>query len=141
MTDEHQSQPSAGLPTRIIVKEFTHNNLVIQVQKTLTYRPYYAIIIGTPNKNNPGQINRGIFPLRFEGIGQINDVNINLDIFQTLMQDALSFARDCRQQDEDERIEQQIEREHQDANRGKPVTKKTGKTERNKRKKQHASQE
>lgn len=55
------------------------------------------------------------------------------------MRDALDFARDCRQQDEDERIESQIEHESKDANRNKPVTRKTGKTERERNKHKHST--
>lgn len=117
-------------PQRIIVKEFTRDNIVVQVQKTLAFRPYYALIIGTPNKNNPTQLNRGIFPLYFEGKGQISDANLNPSTLETLMRDALDFARDCRQQDEDERIESQITHESRDANHGKQETRHTGKTQR-----------
>jgi len=139
--NEQQSQPSTRpqnntSPTRIIVKEFIQDNLVVQVQKTLAYHPYYAIIIGTRNRNDPAQVNRGIFPLRFEGIGHIEDNPNNLDPIRlsTLTLEAINYARDCRQQDEDERMQKQIERESYNANRGKPVTHKTGKTERERNK-------
>src|SRR3989304_1978 len=139
--NERQSQPSAGPaepPTRIVIREFTQDNLVVQVQKTLAYHPYYAIIIGTRNRNDPVQINRGIFPLRFEGMGNIKESPGNLDpiTLSALTLDAINFARDCRQQDEDKEMQKRIERENYNANRGKPVTHKTGKTERerNKRK-------
>ncbi len=129
MDNQEQTRDTAP-PQRIVVREFKQDNIVIQVQKTLTFRPYYALIIGTPNKNDPTQLNRGIFPLRFEGVGQINDANLNPITLGMLMREALDFARDCRQQDEDERIQSQIERESRDANHGKPNVKRTGKTQR-----------
>ncbi len=135
--NERQSQPSAGPPpARIVVREFTEGNLVVQVQKTLAYHPYYAIIVGSRNRTDPNLVNRGIFPLRFDGIGHIKDDPNNLDPYklEVLIAQAIDFARDCRQQDEDERIQQQIERESRDANRGKPMAKRTGKTERERNK-------
>jgi len=126
-------------PTRLVVKEFKGDGFVVQVQKTLAFRPYYALIIGTPNKNDPTQLNRGIFPLRFEGMGHIEDNpnNPNPYKLECLMAQALDFARDCCQQDEDERIERQLEREHRDANHGKPNVKHTGKTQRERDKRKH----
>lgn len=140
MNDRPINDEPRPLPQRIIIREFKADNLTIQVQKTLTFRPYYALIIGTPNKNNPTQLNRGIFPLHFNGKGQINDADLNIGVFEALMRDALDFARDCRQQDEDERIESQIEHESRDANHGKPNVRRTGKTQRERDKHKHSTE-
>jgi len=139
-TQDNTETRNSAPPTRIIVKEFIQDNIVVQVQKTLAYYPYYALIIGTPNKNNPTQINRGIFPLRFEGVGQIKYADLNPSTLEMLIREALDFARDCRQQDEDERIERQLDREHRDANRGKPNVKRTGKTQRERDKRKHSTE-
>lgn len=120
-------------PTRITVKEFKQDGIIVQVQKTLTFRPYYALIIGTDNEKT-GWMRKGIFPLYFEGNGKIEGPNLDPDTLTVLMNDAIDYARTCRQEDEDEHIMRMQEREFQEVNRGKPKVKQTGKTQRNREK-------
>lgn len=136
--NNHSQDQEKPQPVRITVKEFKQDGFVVQVQKTMTSRPYYALIIGTEN-DKTGWLRKGIVPLYFEGTGHIEGPNVEPAVLTILMCDAIDFARQCRQGDENDHIMRMQEREFQDLNRGKPKTNKTGKTERerNKRRKRN----
>lgn len=128
---EEQKKNDRPAPERRIIKEFARDGVIVQVQKTLGYRSRYALLIGVKFKDKPDWLNK-FLPLSFggEGRGKVELLGPNPGVIEALIRDAQDYACDCKQQDEDERIEAQLARENRDANRGKPQVRHTGKTER-----------
>ena len=110
-------------------RDFTDNGYCVRVQRSdSTPRPRYSLSMGRVPPDGRFIPFVGIFVQTERGKVTITPIDA---VFARLLAEAQSWIEGLCQEKEDEL---RIEREEKEANRGKPVTRRTGKTERDRAK-------
>lgn len=113
-------------------KDFQKDNIIVRVTKLQGYRPRYSLQIGRANEDNKVMRHFGVFMDFANGNATLrksiaNDVAL-------LIAEAEAWIEQKTQERESEILEERIYKDTQAANRDKPHTRHTGKTERDRNK-------
>lgn len=96
--------------------------------------PFYSIRIGRPINTNENPLPFFEVPVTGQRMGRA-DLDATIDRLYVMIEKAREFIQTDAAAKAMEYLDVQRERDEQNANRGKPVTRHTGKTERNRQKK------
>jgi hypothetical protein len=117
----------------IPIKSFRRDVVVVQVTQLQGYRPRYSIEVGRINEDGKIRRHFGIFTLYELG----SQVKIRESLGKTiasLVEEAEDWIVRVTQEREEQILEERITSEEKEANRGKPVTRQTGKTQKEREK-------
>lgn len=119
--------------------EFVAGNLIVIVKKLPVNRPKFSIEVSYKLDSNGTTKNVRFIPLRTTGQGKIQVETVSQDLVK-LMQQAEEYVLNEAQKAEDIYIAYKIVREQRWMNKGKPETRTTGKTQREREKRKQKPQ-
>lgn len=107
---------------------FAEDEVIVVVRKSNHHKPRYSLEVNFSHQNNPTS-RKKFHNIHWEGRGRITVIRI-ADLVASLVAKAEDFIEEAMQKDEDEFMEWKASKEQAAADRGKPVTRTTGKTQR-----------
>lgn len=129
---ERQERPKAEWKT---VKEIGEGDLRVRVQRRGDWKPQYSIQIGRKRDDEPERLSP-FHQVRVDAQGSVKIDRTLEEQLPDMLKQAHDFVHEDASYFEDQRIQKMADKEERSINYGKKDTPHTGKTERNRNKKQ-----